>query len=208
MLTTAFENLSHEKRSRIINAALREFAEYGYEQASTNRIVKQAGIGKGMLFYYFQNKSALYQYLINHSIDILMNKYINLIDAKDPDFIQRIKQSTEIKMKAFSKHPDVFHFMGTLLLNDEYELPEDLEKKIEKLKILSYSMLYDNIDTGLFHDHIDPNKAFHLMRWFIDGYQNDVINRLKGKKMTEINWDPYFEEFYEYLGILKKAFYK
>ena len=41
-----FLNLPEEKRETIINAAVEEFAEYGLENASTNRIVKTAALQK------------------------------------------------------------------------------------------------------------------------------------------------------------------
>lgn len=68
--------------------------------------------------------------------------------------------------------------------------------------------LYDNIDKTLFWDDIDIDKAFQLIRWSIEGYQYELINRLKGQKMTSIDLDPYLEEFYEYVEILKTVFYK
>ena len=51
-----FTELDSEKQERILDAALKEFAEYGYENGSTNRIVKNCGISKGSLFTYFENK--------------------------------------------------------------------------------------------------------------------------------------------------------
>ena len=42
-----FFNLPDEKREVIINVAVDEFAEYGLENASTNRIVANSGISKG-----------------------------------------------------------------------------------------------------------------------------------------------------------------
>ena len=53
-------NLKKEKQDRMINAALKVFAMNGYQKASTDDIVKEAGISKGLLFHYFapQNKSS------------------------------------------------------------------------------------------------------------------------------------------------------
>ena len=56
MPTKIFTELDEKKQERIIDAALKEFAEYGYENASTNRIVKTCGVSKGSLFKYFENK--------------------------------------------------------------------------------------------------------------------------------------------------------
>ena len=48
-----FLNLPEEKRNTIINIAIEEFAEYGLENASTNRIVAKSGISKGSFYQYF-----------------------------------------------------------------------------------------------------------------------------------------------------------
>lgn len=206
-ITERFQNLDEGKQKRILNAALREFAEKGYAQASTNRIVKDAGIGKGMLFYYFKNKRELYQYLVDYSVEMIRCDFISQIDMDEPDFIERLRQVAHIKMKALIEHPNVFNFMGTLLLTQELELPADLETRIEVLQEEGYAKLYDRIDTTLFRDDVDVEKAFQLIRWSIEGYQHDLENRLKGQKMTAIDFDSYWEEFYEYMDVLKTIFY-
>jgi hypothetical protein len=45
-----FFNLPKEKQQQIVQASLREFAEHGYDLASTNRIVEEAKISKGVVF--------------------------------------------------------------------------------------------------------------------------------------------------------------
>jgi len=47
LINFQFDKLKPEKRERIINAALKEFARNGYEKASTNEIIKEAEIAKG-----------------------------------------------------------------------------------------------------------------------------------------------------------------
>src|SRR5690625_7965303 len=94
-----FNNLEPSKQKRIIDAALKEFAENGYERASTNKIVKHAEIGKGMLFYYFENKQGLYHYLIEYTISTIERHYLKHITIEDRDINQQISQNTEIKIK-------------------------------------------------------------------------------------------------------------
>ena len=59
-----FFNLPEDKRQRIIELALAEFAENDYDTASISRIVAQAGIAKGSFYQYFENKEDLYTYLL------------------------------------------------------------------------------------------------------------------------------------------------
>lgn len=55
-----FDRLSAEKRQRILEAAAKEFAANGYDGASLNKIVGEAGISKGAAYYYFDDKADLY----------------------------------------------------------------------------------------------------------------------------------------------------
>ena len=59
-----FFNLPEEKRERVIQVALEEFAQHGYAQASVSRMVRRAGIAKGSIYQYFDDKKDLYLYLI------------------------------------------------------------------------------------------------------------------------------------------------
>lgn len=58
------QRLPEEKRTALLDAAWTEFAQVGIEAASTNRITARAGISKGLLFYYFEDKQALLEELI------------------------------------------------------------------------------------------------------------------------------------------------
>ncbi len=203
-----FENLDKEKQKKILNAAFKEFAEHGYEHASTNKIVKNAGIGKGMLFYYFKSKKDLYYYLINYGLNFIKKHYLDLINTDESDFIKRLVEATKLKLKAYTKHPELFHFLGDLLINDDLELPAELKDKFLELRQLGYDIMFDNIDTTLFREDIDIEKAFQLIRWSIEGYQNHIIEELKGKKISDVNFDPYWEEFFGYLAVLRRVYYR
>ena len=49
-----------EARTRILEAALSEFAERGLAGARTERIASAAGVNKALLYYYFDSKEKLY----------------------------------------------------------------------------------------------------------------------------------------------------
>jgi TetR/AcrR family transcriptional regulator len=49
-----------ESRAAILNAAVGEFAREGLSGARTDAIAKAAGVNKALLYYYFEDKEALY----------------------------------------------------------------------------------------------------------------------------------------------------
>ncbi|MFB1050237.1 TetR/AcrR family transcriptional regulator [Paraliobacillus sp. JSM ZJ581] len=208
LINDTFENLDLEKKNRIINAALQEFSEEGYQRASTNRIVKAAGIGKGMLFYYFQNKQSLYHYLLNYSLDLTLNDLLQRIDTSEKDFITRMYQMAHLKTQLFKTHPFIIYFLSAFMLEEQTELPTEISEKYHQLQTMGYSKMYDNIDYSLFRKDVDPNKAFQLIRWSIDGYQEELKQRLAGKNIHSIDLDPYWQEFYDYLNVLRTVFYQ
>ena len=60
MATKRFENLDPERRNAILAIAREEFITHGYENASLNTIIAEAGISKGSLYYYFEDKADLF----------------------------------------------------------------------------------------------------------------------------------------------------
>jgi AcrR family transcriptional regulator len=60
MPRSRFFKLEPERREAILAAAAAEFAERGYEGASLNRLIERAGISKGALYYYFDDKEDLF----------------------------------------------------------------------------------------------------------------------------------------------------
>jgi TetR/AcrR family transcriptional regulator len=51
---------SAEARTRILEAAVREFSEHGLAGARTEQIASAAGVNKALLYYYFDSKENLY----------------------------------------------------------------------------------------------------------------------------------------------------
>lgn len=51
---------SDRTRARILRAAVRHFSQYGLAGARTGAIAEAAGVNKALLYYYFKNKSGLY----------------------------------------------------------------------------------------------------------------------------------------------------
>lgn len=64
MPSATFYNLPAEKRERLLAAARAEFARVPYEDASVNRMIREAGIPRGSFYMYFADKEELFRHLM------------------------------------------------------------------------------------------------------------------------------------------------
>ena len=77
-----------DKRTRILDAAIRVFAEHGYHGARVGDIAEDAGVAHGLLYHYFPSKQALLETLFEESMTDVRASFL-AADA-EPDPRQRI----------------------------------------------------------------------------------------------------------------------
>jgi len=94
-----FFNLPEEKRNKIINISLLEFAQHSYRTASLSRIVEKAGIAKGSMYQYFKDKKELYLYLIDFTTNKKLSYLDRHLDSSLEDFYILYKQIIFLAIK-------------------------------------------------------------------------------------------------------------
>lgn len=60
------EQAREATRRHIVSQAAREFARLGFDQANMNTLAEQAGIGKGTIYLYFENKRELFLTMLRY----------------------------------------------------------------------------------------------------------------------------------------------
>lgn len=79
-----FDRLEPEVQARILDAAEVEFAAHGAEKASINRIIAAAGISKGAIYYYFDDKEDLFLTVVRRASRQMVAGIGGLLDGELP----------------------------------------------------------------------------------------------------------------------------
>ncbi|WGG47792.1 TetR/AcrR family transcriptional regulator [Rossellomorea sp. DA94] len=201
-------NIDSEKEDRIIRAATRVFAESGYEKASTNAIVKEAKISKGILFHYFNSKKELYVSLYEYLSDLFTEKIYEKLDWNEHDIFVTIRSVTLIKFELFSVYPDLINFLTSAFSEEAPEVKEEIEKYKTRMVESSFATLFSNIDTSKFKEGIDVNKSIQVIYWTFEGMANQQQQKAKSRSVAEINQEEVLTEIDAYIELLKISFYK
>ena len=202
-----FARIPEEKRQRIIRSALEEFAEKKYRSASTNEIVRRAGISKGLLFHYFEDKAGLYRYLIIRIRNLFFRDIMPVVDLSDQDLFRVMTSFTKEKLRASFKYPLETRFYMNVLQD---ELPETLaECRDSTIQTAMEAMIAieANVDEDLMRPGLDRVKALKVLSWSMRCLSDEVIESdlfvYDSKAFDEI-----FEIVDEYIVFFRKLFYK
>jgi TetR/AcrR family transcriptional regulator len=106
---STFRHLPPDKQERVLDAALSEFAEQGYQAASLNRVVAAAGIAKGSLYQYFPNKEGIFNYIFRHALQLVRRTLTSVKEETlEENFFVRLEKSLLAGVRFSREHPKVF----------------------------------------------------------------------------------------------------
>ena len=80
-----FFNLPWEKQDIVMRSAISEFIKHGFEKANVGDIAKNAGVAKGSMYQYFENRRELFLFSVKWSMEFVMKKYEKYITMRDKE---------------------------------------------------------------------------------------------------------------------------
>ncbi len=199
MCSPTFLNLNEEKKDRIIHAALEEFSDHSFNDASITNIVKKAGISRGSFYQYFGNKENLYNYLVHHLysihrsdlLKILIQNSGNLYESLLSFFNSYIDEL--VKSDYFSFYKNTFLYVNHHLIGKEgiFSLANQSSSREQQQQQFIDVIDMEDIKTDsgketLEYIYFMVTTIHHMI---IDGFVNNLsVEEIKGKTFRAVNW--------------------
>lgn len=196
-----FFNLKREKQDRFINASLKIFSEHGYQKASTDDIVKEAGISKGLLFHYFESKLGLYEFVYNYSTKLFMMEYSSIISSEKTDFFEVQKQMELAKRNIMVSYPYMNVFVNKAFREDSFDVLSVVAGSMDQYSD-ELARIYATADISRFKEGVDPSAILKMCIFVADGVLNEQFQN------GRIDAEEYYSEVVSYLEVLKQNLYK
>ena len=205
MTKQLFYQLDIDKRNRIINAGLSEFAQYSYNEASTNRIVKKAYISKGSLFKYFINKKDLYFYILDYVIADLGKNLKDELLKLEGDIFKIILIYAEAEFNWCIENIDKYKLLKRAFINDNSKI---YVKTIERYKLIGDSFYYKILENAEMQGlNWEKQKVLNVLKWILEGLNEKFIKEAgQYSNISDIK-DCYLKELRNYMEMMKKGLY-
>ena len=153
-------NLPEDKRETFLVAAINEFADNDYPNASISRVCKTAGIAKGSFYQYFEDKKDLLLYLIQLMLEE-KQELVESIELPEPDlgFFDSLRSIFTLQVGYNIRHPRLAEvayraFYGALPFKDE------MIESLKQAGIDAYSILIEKgVNDASLRSDIDVEAA-------------------------------------------------
>jgi len=158
-------DLKSEKQDRMINAALHMFAVNGYKHASTDDIVREAGISKGLLFHYFDSKAGLYAFLLNYSVRYLLFEYNRYIE-NETDYFEYHSKLEQAKLNVLRNYPYMYGFIDGAMCESQVSIrqmsTEDLDRYADAMEAYRNRLIVPELKEDVEISQVENLIAFTI----------------------------------------------
>ncbi len=155
-----FFSIDPAKRERFLAVCTDEFAEFGYEAASTNRIVGKLGIAKGSFFKYAESKEDVYLYLAELVLQDLARLQASPETYRSPDLLARTQELLSSHMVYARRQPARYRLILRALLDVRSTVyPRVLELRA-CVSAAAGNRIYDGVDWSLYRFPENEIRAF------------------------------------------------
>lgn len=107
-----FFNLPEARRALLVEAAIAEFAEHAYAEASLSRIARSTGIAKGSFYQYFEDKLDLYRWLLSDEAPRRKRAFLGDAPAGE-EFWAELHRFIERGMAFLVEHPKLARLLAS-----------------------------------------------------------------------------------------------
>lgn len=185
----------------MINAALKVFALNGYRHASTDDIVREAAISKGLLFHYFGSKLGVYTFIYEYSVRYMTLELKSAVSSRETDMFEIMKQTEQAKLQALRGYPYMQQFLTRSMSEDVSEALLAIEKMRNVLAEV-YDSLKARMDFSALPAGVDGERLYKMLDFTIKG--------LMAERFLDASFHPdmLYEETVGYLDMVKQLTYR
>jgi Transcriptional regulator len=173
------------KEKDILNAAVKVFAEHGYQNAKMHKIAEIAGVSTGSVYVYYKNKEAIFVKLVEQLWADLLNQLIVIEKRTDISAVDKFDSLIDILFDAFVDKPS----LALAIINERNDIinesiinkRNDIIKQhhivfmghYHKFMDLGEKIVLDGVKTKTFN----PNFNTKIIRSFIFGGMRILLHQ-------------------------------
>lgn len=163
--------VSIDTRERVLDAACRCFAQYGYGPATNNLIAEIAGVTAGSVYYHFGSKSNLFDAVCEYVYGRIVTRCAEaLVGAHS---VQGLLQTLLAEaMRINHEAPELAGFVATAAVDARRhpELGEAFARQADRMTDVLFTAVAAGQQRGLIPSDLEPSAVAAVISAIVDGF--------------------------------------
>ena len=159
---------SEDKRTRILDAAIRVFAEHGYHEARVGDIAEDAGVAHGLLYHYFASKDDVLRTIFVENWGQLIARF-RAVEGADEPAGEKLEGIAKILLRTWRNDPALVTVMVREVARS-HQLQDRVDEVREAFAIVQ-RIVEDGQAEGVFRHDVDARLA----SWLFYGGLEEVL---------------------------------
>ena len=159
---------SEDKRTRILDAAIRVFAEHGYHEARVGDIAEDAGVAHGLLYHYFASKDDVLRTIFVENWGQLIARFRAVAVANEPAG-EKLEGIAKILLRTWRNDPALVTVMVREVARS-HQLQDRVDEVREAFAIVQ-RIVEEGQAAGVFRRDVDARLA----SWLFYGGLEEVL---------------------------------
>lgn len=182
-----------------------EFANQGYRRASTNNIVKDLGIPKGSIFYWFGNKDGLYVYLVDLSIKRFVEAFADAAREWPTEILARLRILVMSSFSFLEHNPEQFRLFMSFMDGEARHLLGPYLKEHWQEGLAVWAGWFSGIDTSDFRS--TPEEVQQLLMWIVAGIKVEMYALADRRDPIGASREHFMEQLNKVIQLVAQAIY-
>ncbi|WP_028776937.1 TetR/AcrR family transcriptional regulator [Shimazuella kribbensis] len=208
-MNSLYQRVPVDKRDKIFQSTMKEFTLHSYDKASTNQIIQDAGISKGLLFHYFKSKKELYLATFDYSSQLFWEIYEPKLQNLPSDYFDRLLYLSRLKLEVCKQEPIVYGFILSAYEDIQYRFPNEFDSLMKESVQAHMPVLFDGVDLSNFRTDINQEKAMTLISLSLEAMGKQMVKdalQQPDKGLTE--WDEKMKDVELVMEIFRHGMYR
>jgi AcrR family transcriptional regulator len=194
-----FTRLDDDKKERIMRAAIEEFQACGFERAKIETIAQSAGVAKGSIYQYFDDKKELFLYSVTWALEYFMEIIDRQTPLKDMDVYDYFLTGSRERAGLLKREPLLIEFSMDIFTGKFGGLALEASRELSRIgEEYELKLIANGKRKGTVRDDLDDKTLLMFFQGVTEKFDMEIMEKVKS-----FDYDPTEEQYREIENLLK-----
>lgn len=194
-----FNRLDDDKKERVMRAAIEEFQAHGFEKAKIEIIAQNAGVAKGSIYQYFDDKKELFLYSVTWALEYFMKVIDSQTPMKDMDVYDYFLSGSRDRFELLKREPLLVAFSIDVTTGKYGSLAKEANSELYRIgEEYELRLINNGKKRGTIREDLDDKMLLLFFQGVTEKFNTEIF-----EKAENYNFDPTEEQFCEIENLMK-----